>query len=483
LYRGEQGGLYPGGQNIRPAAHEAAGIQMAGRIRPLDVAGRPDDLNGRVVMLSVGMSNAMQEFDVFLSLVDTFPSKHPALTVVNGAQAGKDIDQIINPLDRYWINLDDTLNDLGLSPLQVQVIWFKQAEAYPMDGNDTTFSVYVDGLKAKFIAAMNIIRDRFPNARLCYIAGRIYGGYATDLLNPEPFAYYTSWSVKHMIGDQINGDPSLAYSGPDAAAPWLSWGVYLWADGIVPRSDGLTWLCPDDYLPDGNHPSDAGRLKVANMLLDFLSTDVTTTPWFLDPGALVVPTAPSNLTAGAIGSTQINLAWTDNSDNELGFSVERRTRQSAFAVIGTVASGVTAFSNTGLQPNTTYEYRVQAYNPAGASAYSNTARAKTRRAGLDVNAASSVIENGHSISCYPNPFNPSTTFSYALSEPAQVSLKIYNSLGQLVKTVVEEFQAEGYYSATWDGKNETGATVSSGIYLYRMTAGKLNETRRMLLIK
>ncbi|MDH4069627.1 MAG: M14 family zinc carboxypeptidase [Ignavibacteria bacterium] len=84
---------------------------------------------------------------------------------------------------------------------------------------------------------------------------------------------------------------------------------------------------------------------------------------------------------------------------------------------------------------------------------------------------------------YPNPFNPSTTFRYALSEPNQVSLKVYNMLGQLVKTVVQEQQVEGYYEVLWDGRNETGAAVSSGIYIYRLTAGSVTETRRMLMLK
>jgi flagellar hook assembly protein FlgD len=84
---------------------------------------------------------------------------------------------------------------------------------------------------------------------------------------------------------------------------------------------------------------------------------------------------------------------------------------------------------------------------------------------------------------YPNPFNPSTTFRYGLSEPGQVSLKVYNMLGQLVRTIVHEHQVEGYYEAVWDGRNEVGATVSSGIYLYRMTAGSFVETRRMMLVK
>jgi hypothetical protein len=92
---------------------------------------------------------------------------------------------------------------------------------------------------------------------------------------------------------------------------------------------------------------------------------------------------------------------------------------------------------------------------------------------------------------YPNPFNPSTTFRYGLAEPAQVSLKVYNMLGQLVRTIVDEQQLEGYHEAVWDGRNETGAAVSSGIYMYRMTArhtdggqaGSFVETKRMMLVK
>jgi hypothetical protein len=84
---------------------------------------------------------------------------------------------------------------------------------------------------------------------------------------------------------------------------------------------------------------------------------------------------------------------------------------------------------------------------------------------------------------YPNPFNPSTTFRYSLAGPTQVSLKVYNMLGQQVKTVVGDYQAQGYYEVAWDGRNDVGATVASGLYIYRMTAGSFVETRRMLLLK
>ncbi len=87
----------------------------------------------------------------------------------------------------------------------------------------------------------------------------------------------------------------------------------------------------------------------------------------------VPPAAPTALTAAAVSSSQINLAWTQNSANETGFKIERSSDNVTFAQIATVGANVVSYSNTGLSGNTTYYYRVRAYNTAGNSAYSNTA--------------------------------------------------------------------------------------------------------------
>jgi hypothetical protein len=84
---------------------------------------------------------------------------------------------------------------------------------------------------------------------------------------------------------------------------------------------------------------------------------------------------------------------------------------------------------------------------------------------------------------YPNPFNPSTSIQYALSEDVHVTLKVYNMLGQEMATLVDEPQAAGYRSVVWNGRNDAGGTVSSGIYIYKLSAGTFTETRRMLLLK
>ena len=84
---------------------------------------------------------------------------------------------------------------------------------------------------------------------------------------------------------------------------------------------------------------------------------------------------------------------------------------------------------------------------------------------------------------YPNPFNPETEISYDLPNGAHVTLIIFNIVGQKVKTLADGFQDAGQKSLHWDGKNDSGNKVSSGIYFYRIQAGEYSQTRRMVLLR
>jgi hypothetical protein len=84
---------------------------------------------------------------------------------------------------------------------------------------------------------------------------------------------------------------------------------------------------------------------------------------------------------------------------------------------------------------------------------------------------------------HPNPFNPATTIEYALPMAASVRLEVYNTLGQVVATLVNEKQDAGRYSVRWDGLNSNDEMMSSGVYFYRIVAGEFHDIRRMLLIK
>jgi PKD repeat protein len=84
---------------------------------------------------------------------------------------------------------------------------------------------------------------------------------------------------------------------------------------------------------------------------------------------------------------------------------------------------------------------------------------------------------------FPNPFNPETTIAYDLSERAPVRLEIYDILGQRVRVLMDEVQVAGRYQVRWDGRNAMGQGVGSGVYFYRLQAGRFNQVRRMLLLK
>lgn len=84
---------------------------------------------------------------------------------------------------------------------------------------------------------------------------------------------------------------------------------------------------------------------------------------------------------------------------------------------------------------------------------------------------------------YPNPFNPTTTIKFAIANDARVNLVVYDMLGQKVRTLIDNEQEAGYYSVRWDGTNDFGSKVSSGIYIYRLQAGNFVQTMKMNLMK
>jgi len=290
LYHGYPGGLYGNGSNLRPPAHDAAGIAIASALSPLDTLGNPDP-NGRIVLISIGMSNCTMEFQAFVPKANADPHKNPRVKVIDCALGGQSADRINKPTAAYWDTVMTRLRGHGSSPLQAQVVWIKEADANPRGG----FPAATDTLLGNLGTVIRILEDKLPNVKLAYLTSRIYAGYATSTLNPEPYAYESGFAVKWLIDAQIAGVDSLNWNadvGP-VEAPWLSWGPYVWADGLTPRSDGLTWAC-SEFATDGTHPSATGRDKVADSLLTFFERDATTEPWFVNH-TIAVPEPASEL--------------------------------------------------------------------------------------------------------------------------------------------------------------------------------------------
>lgn len=344
-YKGFEGGLYQGSTpTVSDPKHDQDGKLTAAAIQPLETNGNPS-ATGSIVVVGIGMSNWTDELcaegvspmgpfsnsnnkcDSFTFLGQAGVNPKSSTFLVDCAIAAQGAVNWINDIPA---NGDTTGNytacvnllaSFGLSPLQVQVILWKDADGHPAmhfttlsDAQGQTPSQYCEAhthtpptegdadacaylewvaQSARFAKA-----NFFPNVQQMFLHSRIYAGYAITTLNPEPFAYEYGLATKWLIQAQIEqtntgtidptaGDLSYAVGvGTKAAAPWLAWGPYFWASGTTPRTDSevsnLTWVTSDFLTTDYTHPSagsNGGRMKVADIMVPWYKTSPYTT-WF-----------------------------------------------------------------------------------------------------------------------------------------------------------------------------------------------------------
>ena len=270
-YEGEDGGLYGGGGNQPPEAQRKAAETALAQIKPLNAEGKPA-ADGRIVFVSISMSNATMEFSTFNRIADQAPQKSDKVTIVDCAQGGQTMAAWSTPDARPWTEAMNRLQRAGVTPQQVQAAWIKPANAGPSG----SMKDHLERLEADTVAVLQLAKQKFPNLRIAYLSSRIWAGNASTGLNPEPYAYEGAFACRHLIQKQMSGDAALAAE----KSPVLLWGPYLWAEGTKGRKiDKLVWT-PEDFGRDGTHPSPSGQEKVARLLLDFLSTDPLAKGWF-----------------------------------------------------------------------------------------------------------------------------------------------------------------------------------------------------------
>jgi hypothetical protein len=168
------------------------------------------------------------------------------------------------------------------------------------------------------------------------------------------------------------------------------------------------------------------------------------------------------------------LSWSTATEvNNSGFEIQRQNGESEFVSIGFVPGhGTTTesksykFIDANLSSGS-YTYRLKQIDFNGTFSYSSEVN-------VDINAPIQfeLAQN------YPNPFNPSTTIKFSLPQNSFVTLKVYNALGQEVSTLVNGFTESGTHSINFDASN-----LNSGIYFYKLDAGKYSDVRKMTLIK
>ena len=278
-YQGEDGGLYGKGQNRPPEAHFLKAQEATAKIVPRDAQGNPSP-DGKIGLVSIGMSNALHEFSFFDSLAQTV--KSPNVEIVNAAQGGVLASDWANPQDTRhpWDVMASRISSSGITSKQVQVVWLMDANSFPKSGKDD-FPVYAERLRDDLATIVKRVKQDYPNVQIIYLSSRIYAGYSLIRLSPEPFAYEGAFANRWLIQDQITGGGASGVTYENA--PVLLWGPYTWANGTNPRSDGLVWNC-SDFENDGVHPAKTAKLKVANMLLDFFTSDPLARTWFRPAG-------------------------------------------------------------------------------------------------------------------------------------------------------------------------------------------------------
>ena len=255
--------------------------------------------------------------------------------------------------------------DIQVAPSDAQVIYACGYNAiYQSTNSGTSFSKISSTLPASSITAMAVHPTQssalFVTNGGWSATSHVFktvdgGGSWQNVTNNLPNVPCNS-----IVIDPSN--PSIVYVGTDL-------GVYASTDG------GTSWNDWSDGLPNV-HIDELDIQKTARVIRAathgrgmFQANMIDLTP--------TGPNAPTNLTASALSSSQINLSWTDNSANEDGFKIERKTSGGTYAEITTVGPNVTSYSDPGLLSNAPYYYRARAFNSIGNSAYSNEASATT----------------------------------------------------------------------------------------------------------
>lgn len=148
---------------------------------------------------------------------------------------------------------------------------------------------------------------------------------------------------------------------------------------------------------------------------------------------------------------------------------ERITRE-LIPLGGTLASGTYEYRDSTIKVNQTYYYKLQQISERGIEAVTGPFKVLFR---ANLNLGQNI----------PNPFNPTTTISYTIPEKMTVKLTIHDVQGKIVATLVDDVLAEGFKHAIWDGLDAKGTPVASGVYFYRLKAGKQVLTKKMILLK
>lgn len=195
----------------------------------------------------------------------------------------------------------------------------------------------------------------------------------------------------------------------------------------------------------------------------------------------LAPTAPTNL-AGSVTVPDVLLSWDEPVDEDFNyFAVYRGTTPGFPTTTPLATTTVNSYLDQNVAPNTTYYYKITAFDFSGnESEHSNEINVTVTSIGdqsLNIPTEFVLEQN------YPNPFNPNTQIRYGIPKEGEVTLVIYDMLGKHIRTLASGKSSIGYHTVVWDGKDQNGKAVGTGVYVYRLKGESVNITKKMLLLK
>ncbi|MCB2231484.1 fibronectin type III domain-containing protein [bacterium] len=224
----------------------------------------------------------------------------------------------------------------------------------------------------------------------------------------------------------------------------------------------------------------------------------TTAPDAVPPSAIADLGASTGTSDG-----EIDITWSAPGDDGVdGWASSYEIRYDTDSITSGTWSSATVFASaptpdsagstetltlTGLTPGTVYYVGIIAYdeenNPSGLSNISSAEAFFEFSTGTGDEDDPTLPGDFALTQNYPNPFNPTTQIDYAVPVRSDVRIEVFNVRGQLVRTLVDEVKATGFYTVEWDGRGNGNTEVASGIYLYRIVAGEFRETKKMIMLK
>jgi hypothetical protein len=415
------------------------------------------------------------------------------------------------PIWRNRHNVTDNANDQGgfpgvaTSPNRVHVTFTDVPGSSPAMPNPG-FAKTRDRLNGNWQTSQEL----FDDATLSYIianSAKLHGFYYDLFTTPPPiptarFDLYTanrnlnstSWSQPEFL--LVAAEPGFA---PIDAAVTADDKVHIVYGHEEYREWDATngWSPPFDWAPH-DYTEHARISPNSNDI--FIIWNHTTSLKLRQRD--FAPLAPQNLTATAGGTYDpVELNWDANTEADLyKYKIYRASNYSSTPPASGYNLIATLNAYSGGNPVTSYideevfaypsswwvHYKIRAVDLEGNhSSYSDIASYNAVLFRITVkNEEGKIIISDYSLNQnFPNPFNPATTIQFGLRDSGPVELSVYNLSGQKISTLVNGYLEEGVYQVTWDGKDARGKTVSSGIYIYQLKAGKKRITKKMLLAK